>query len=295
MSKTIKIDSHRIEISNLDKVFYPKAGVSKGNVIEYYEKIGKVMLQYVKERPIVMHRFPDGIKGEDFYQKERPDYFPGWVGKTTVKLAQDGTQTLVVANNMTCLIYLADQGVLVFHSWLSKRNRASHPDRLVFDLDPPKKGKEGFSLVKFAAYKLRDILREKNLHPFVMSTGSHELHIVAPINPSHNFDKVREFAKNVAEDLSDKNPDELTVEARKNKRRGRLFIDYMRNAYGQTSVFPYSLRALPEAPVAAPLDWDELPSFSDPQKYTIKNIFRRLAKKKDPWDNIFKKAKKLKV
>ena len=293
MSETRKIGRHTIDISNVDKVFYPKAGITKGNVINYYRKIGETMLPYLKERPLIMHRFPDGIAEEGFYQKEKPDYFPRWFGETTVNLAKGGSQTLVVVNDISSLVYLANQGVLEFHSWLSRKDKASYPERLLFDLDPPKKSKDGFSLVKFAAYRLRDLLYEKKLQPFVMSTGSHGLHIVVPIIRHHGFDTVREYMKKIAEQLSEKYSEKITVEARKNKRRGRLFLDYMRNAYGQTSIVPYSLRALPGAPVAVPLDWDELPSLSDPQKYTIKNIFKRLARKNDPWKDLFKKSKKL--
>jgi len=295
MGETWNIDSHRIHISNMEKVFYPDSGSTKGDVISYYKKISKTLLPYVKDRPIVMHRFPDGIKEDGFYQKERSDYFPGWIGRTRVKLAQGGSQTLVIANNRASLIYLANQGVLVFHGWLSRKDRISYPDRLIFDLDPPSKSKEGFTQVKFAAYKLRDIFRDTGMHPFVMSTGSHGLHIVVPIRRHHDFDAVREYARETAVQLAEKYPGEITVETRKNKRRGRLFLDYMRNAYGQTSVVPYSLRALPGSPVAVPLDWEELPSFSDPKKYTSHNIFQRLGKKKDPWKDFFSKAKRMKT
>jgi len=291
--RKIKIDNHTIELSNLDKVFYPRANITKGDVIDYYQRISETMMPYLKDRPIVMHRFPDGIKKESFYQKDVPDYFPGWIGHKKIKLEKGGSQALVVVKNTSNILYIANQGVLVFHGWLSKKEKPHHPDRLIFDLDPPKKDKEGFSLIKFAAYKLRDIFKGENLYLFVMSTGSQGLHVAIPITAEHNFDKVRSFAAGIAEKLAKKYPEKFTIEHRKSKRGGKIFIDYLRNAYGQTSVVPYSLRALPDAPVATPLDWQELHSVSEPRKYNLRNIFMRLGRKKDPWQNFFKKAKRL--
>jgi bifunctional non-homologous end joining protein LigD len=208
-------------------------------------------------------------------------------------LEKDGKQELVIIEKKDDLLYLANQGTLVFHSWLSQKQNVNKPDKLIFDLDPPKNS--GFQIVKFAAYKLRDIFTKNKLNPFVMTTGSKGLHVIIPIKPKHDFDKVREFAKKTAEELADKYPDKLTTEVRKEKRKARILLDYLRNAFGQTGVAPYSLRAIKNAPIATPLDWAELPSLNDPQKYNISNIFKRLGQKSDPWENIYKKAKDLKL
>jgi bifunctional non-homologous end joining protein LigD len=176
---------------------------------------------------------------------------------------------------------------------LSQKKHVKKPNKIVFDLDPPKKG--DFKNVKFAASELKKIINQKKLTAFVMATGSRGLHVVVPIKPKHGFDQVRQFARSIAEEIAAHYPKKFTIEVRKNKRRGRVFIDYLRNAYGQTAIAPYSLRAKPGAPIAAPLDWKELGSFNDPQKYKINNIFARLKKKGDPWRGMEGKAKELRI
>ncbi len=292
-NKTVKINNKSIKLSNLDKIFYSAANYSKGDVIEYYDKIAEYMLPHLKNRLLVMQRFPDGIKKSGFYQKETPDYFPGWLKTQKIDLEKNGKQKLVIIEKKADLVYLANQGTLVFHIWLSQKQNVNKPDKLIFDLDPPKSG--GFQIVKFAAYKLRDIFAKKQLNPFVMTTGSKGLHVIIPIKPKHDFDQVREFAQKTVEELADKYPDKLTTEVRKEKRKDRILLDYLRNAFGQTGVAPYSLRAIENAPIATPIEWSELSSINDPQKYNLSNIFKRLGQKQDPWENIYKKAQNLKL
>lgn len=284
----IKAGRHVIETSKEDKVFFPGDGGTKGDLIGYYKDIAETMLYYLKDRPLTMHRYPDGIKKEDFYQKEVPDYFPKWITTAKIKLKGDGGQKQVVCNNTATLIYITDQACITPHTWLSKKDKLSHPDRLIFDLDP---SDNEFSKVRKAARKLKDILEEIGLTPFVMTTGSRGLHVVSPLDRSANFDRVREIAKQISKALVEKYPEDLTTQSRKNKRGGRIFLDYLRNAYGQTSVPPYAVRAKPGAPVATPLNWDEIGSSKlDPQSYNIKNIFKRLGRKDDPWKGIGKRA-----
>lgn len=167
----------------------------------------------------------------------------------------------------------------------------NHPDKLIFDLDPP--GND-FETVRFAAGWLREMLQEVGLVPFVMTTGSKGLHVVAPLDRSADFDEVRAFVRQLADELARREPERLTTETRKDQRQGRVFLDYLRNAYGQTGVAPYTVRAKPGAPVATPLDWAEL---ADPrlhsQRYTLRNIFQRLGQKADPWQNIRDHARAL--
>lgn len=278
-------------MSNLNKTFYPDAGYQKGDIIDYYTRIADVMLPHVKGRPLVMKRCPDGIMKSGFYQKEVPEYFPSWIERVRIKLEKGGTQHLVIIRRSADIVYLVNQGTLVFHIWLSTKRNLKKPDKIIFDLDPPKHG--NFTDVKFAAYKLRDIFYEKGLKPFVMTTGSKGLHVIIPIRPTHVFDTVRHFAQRTAETLADAYPDTLTTEHRISKRKGRVFLDYLRNAYGQTGVAPYSIRAISHAPIAVPVDWSELPSLNDPQKYNVSNMFRRLAMKDDPWQDMHQHAQKL--
>jgi len=284
--KAVRMGRYEIRVSRLDKEMYPEAGITKGEVIDYYRKIAPVMLPHIQERPLVMHRFPDGIRGEGFYQKTVPDHFPDWLKRKRVALVEGGSQELAVVEKAADLVYLADQACLVPHVWLSRAGRIKNPDKMVLDLDP---GGGDFGEAAFAARVLKGTLDERGLTSFVMTTGSKGLHVVVPLKPDHPFDQVREFAKALAGQVVREHPERLTTAARKRKRGGRVLIDVMRNAYGQTSVVPYALRALPGAPVAAPLGWDELGrSDLGPRTYTMKNIFRRLGRKEDPWRDIFR-------
>lgn len=288
----IRMGRHTIETSNTDKTMFPDAGITKGDLIDYYKEIAGTMMKYVEGRPVSMHRFPDGITGEDFYQKEVPDYFPDWIHTVSVKVKEGGKQNQVTIENAATLVYLANQACITPHVWLSKSDHLDRPDRMIFDLDPPA---DDFDAVRHGARAFRDLLDELGLHSFVMTTGSRGLHVLVPLDGKQDFDTVRQFASDAARLLADRNPKRFTTESRKNKRRGRLFLDYLRNSYAQTAVPPYAARARTGAPVAAPLDWDEV-GLSDlnPRKYTIKNIFRRLSRKQDPWSGMMRHASSLK-
>jgi len=291
--ENITLGAYTIEVTHPDKMMYPEDGIAKRDVIEYYRRISDVMLPHMKGRLVIMHRFPDGIDGKDFYHKEVPDYFPEWIKTRTIKLSEGGRQTLMVVEKTADLVYLANQACLVPHIWLSTENKVHHPNKIVFDLDP---AGEGFDTVTMAAFMVRDIFAEEGLKPFVMTTGSAGLHVVIPIKPTHDFDKVREYVRKRAQVLADREPQKLTLETHKEKRRGRIFLDYLRNACGQTSVVPYALRALRGAPVATPLDWDELhDSDLTPRSYTLSSIFRRLGNKEDPWKGMARNARTLNV
>jgi len=291
--KTVRMGKFSIELTNPDKIMYPESGITKQDVIRYYKRIAPVMLPHIRGRPLVMHRFPDGIEGEDFYQKSAPDYFPEWIKRKKVRLKEGGSEYLVVVTRAADLVYLANQACLVPHVWLSREEDVAKPDKLIFDLDP---SGDDFGEVKFAALELKKVLEDEDLTPLIMTTGSKGLHVTVPIKPARSFDGVREFAAKIAGRLTEESPDRLTTESRKDKRTGRLLLDVMRNAYGQTSVVPYALRALPEAPVAAPLDWNELGNADlGPRRYTLNNIFRRLGRKKDPWADMFRNRNKLPI
>lgn len=284
----IKAGRHRIEITHADKIYFPDADITKEEVLKYYSEMSDHILPHMKERALTMHRFPDGIDGQDFYQHKVSDYFPDWIDTMELEKKEDGKIEHVICNNKASLIYLVNQGCIVPHVWLSRVSKPDYPDKMLFDLDPPE---EDFSLVKEAALKLKEEF-EKNLDvpAFVMSTGSKGIHIVVPLDGKSDFDSVRGLAQKVAQKLADENSETLTTEIRKNKRKGRLYLDTTRNAYSQTSVTPYAVRALENAPVAYPMDWAELRKKKfDPRAYTMKTIFKRLSQKQDPWDNFFKK------
>lgn len=280
---TRRFGRYTVELSNTDKVLFPKIGFTKGDLIDYYERIAETLLPYVKDRPLTMHRFPDGIEEEGFVQQDVDDYFPDWMQTKSVS-KEGGSVRHVVCQNTATLVYLANQACITPHVWLSRVDTLKSPDYVVFDLDPP----DGdFEPVREAAYQLRKLLDELELDAYVKTTGSRGLHVQVPIGKGISFDEARTFAQDAASLLARRHPNALTTEARKNKRRGRLYLDTTRNAYAQTVVAPYAVRAKPKAPVATPVDWDELGDSSlKADSFTVKAIFRRLARKKDPWEGV---------
>jgi bifunctional non-homologous end joining protein LigD len=197
-----------------------------------------------------------------------------------------------VAENEETLVYLADQACITPHTWLSRVDRLDRPDRLVFDLDP---SKEDFSAVRAAARRLGDLLEDElGLARFAMTTGSRGVHVVVPLRRDHDVDEVRRFARDVARVIAERYPDDLTVEARKAKRGDRILVDVARNGWAQTVVAPYAVRPKPRAPVATPLDWSELSdSRLGPQRWNVRNLFRRLDRDGDPWAAIARSARSL--
>jgi bifunctional non-homologous end joining protein LigD len=283
----LKVDGRTVGITHADKILFPDDNITKGDLIDYYHQIAGTMLPYLRGRPVMMHRFTQGIKGEGFYQKEAGDYFPDWVKRATLK-KQDGSTDYAVCDDAATLVYLAEQDCITPHVWLSRVDRPDNPDLMIFDMDP---SDGDFEPVRRAAFAMRDLLSELGLPSFVKTTGSRGLHVAVPLDRKAGFDLVRRFARDAAGYLARLDTKNLTVEQRKDKRRGRVYIDVMRNGYAQTAVAPYAVRARPGAPVAAPLDWDEL---KDPRlnarSYTLTSIFRRLDRKGDPWAGIWQQA-----
>lgn len=289
MAERVRIGRYSVELSNLDKPFFPEDGITKGDLVEYYRSIATTMLPYLRGRPIAMHRFPDGIVGEGFYQKDAPDYFPPWIERVRVE-KEDGTVDHVVCGKAADLVYLANQGCITPHIWPSRRNRLDNPDLMVFDLDPA--DDSDFESVRRAARSLRDLLERLGLVPFVQTTGSRGAHVAVPLDCGEGFDAVRAFAQQVARLLARRHPQHLTVEQRKEKRGTRLYIDTGRNAYGQTFVAPYAVRPRRGAPVATPLRWEELDGVES-QSYHLRNVSQRLRQAGDPWQGMWRHARPL--
>ncbi|MDX1661952.1 MAG: non-homologous end-joining DNA ligase [Gemmatimonadota bacterium] len=288
--ETLRFGRYSVEISSRDKVLFPEASVTKGEMVDYYREIADRMVRYLEDRPLVMQRFPEGIDEEGFYQKDAPDYFPDWIDTVTVE-KKGGTVDHVVCGNAATLVYLANQNVITPHVWLSRVDALDCPDRLIFDLDPPD---DDFEIVREAARALGDLLDDLGLAAWPMATGGRGLHLVVPLDRSEAFDPVRDFAHRVADLLAGRHPDRFTTATRKKKRKGRLFLDYLRNAYAQTGVPPYAVRPRPGAPVAVPLDWDDL---DDPDLrgnvYTVKNVLDRVSRRDDPWAGMMRHARSL--
>jgi bifunctional non-homologous end joining protein LigD len=248
------------------------------------------MLPHVKGRPVSMQRFPDGVAKQGFFHKNVPEHFPDWIERVEVP-KRDGKLTHVVTRDADTLVYLANFGCITPHVWLSRARHLERPDRMVFDFDP---SVDDFAAVRRAARRAGALLEELGLSPFAMATGSRGIHVWVPLRPKADFEDVKRFAREVAGVLAERHPDELTIEHRKAKRGDRILIDVLRNGYAQTAVPPYAVRPRSQAPVATPLEWDELSdSRLRPDRFTTRNLFRRLSAKGDPWAGISRHAKEL--
>jgi bifunctional non-homologous end joining protein LigD len=290
----MKVGRRRIDVSSRDRVYFPGAGLTKGDLMDYYREVAPQLLPHARGRLVSMQRFPEGIDGPGFYQKEVPDHFPGWIHSEEVE-KQEGTLRQLVIDNAPTLVYLADQGCITPHVWLSRVDRVRHPDRMVFDLDPSgEDAREVFPGVRRAALQLRNLLDEVGLVPFLMTSGSRGLHIHVPLDREADFDEVRSFAADLADVLVARDPRRLTRAHRKEKRGDRIFLDVLRNAYAQTAVVPYGVRARAGAPVAVPILWEEL---EEPGmhagRFTIRDVPDRMARMQDPWKGMGKRARGL--
>ncbi len=287
-----KYGSHELEVTNLAKVFFPKDGYTKGDIVDYYDGISEVMLPYSENRPLTLIRYPNGIHGESFFQQQASEYFPEWIKRVEVPKKGGGEIEHAVLQKKEDLIYLVNLGCITFHIWLSTVEDLKRPDRMIFDFDP---SNEDFSLVRKGALYFKEALEALDLAPFAMLTGSRGIHLVVPIKREMEFEGVRDFARQVAISLVKKHPHELTMEASKEKRGNRLLVDIIRNSYGQTHATPYGVRAKDGAPVAAPISWEEVKDKDlRPQKFNIKNTPKRLEKGHDPWEDFLSSSRSIK-
>ena len=288
----MKVGARDIDVSHRDKVFFEVAGITKGDVIDYYHDLAAVLLPHLRGRPISMERFPDGTGRPGFFNKDTPNHFPDWIRRVAFPRREGGRFHAPVIKDEAALVYLADQAVLTVHLYLAPADDLEHPDRMVFDLDPPE-GTEDFGRVRRAALSVREVLEELDLPAWVQTTGSKGYHVTVPLDGSADFDTARDFARGVAEIVAARDDEHTTLEQRKKNRAGRVFLDTLRNAYGATVVAPYSVRAREGAPIATPITWDELRDGADPRDWTLQNVRRRLGQRDDPWKDVRRHGRSL--
>jgi bifunctional non-homologous end joining protein LigD len=277
---TVRAGRRRVAISHPERVMFPDAGITKLDLAEHYARVGPRMVPLVRGRPLALQVFPGGIEGPGHFLKNAPAHFPDWIHMAEVPKREGGTIRQALADDVPSLVYLAGQNAVTPHVWTSRADRLERPDRIVFDLDP---SSPDFTLVRAAARDLGALLRDLGLAPFAMTTGSRGVHVVTPLRRTADYGEVHAFAHEVGEAMVERDPDGLTVEFRRAKRGDRIFIDVGRNAYGQHAVAPYAVRALPGAPVATPLRWEELGDEGlSPRGWTIRTVGERL-ERPDPW------------
>jgi bifunctional non-homologous end joining protein LigD len=280
MTDVITVGGHEIKLTNGARVVFPDDGVTKAEIVEHYARVAPVILPHLKGRPISMQRVRETIYTQVFYQKDAPAYFPDWIARVEVPKV-GGTVTHAIAEHAASLVYLANQGVITPHVWLSRVPNLQLPDRMIIDLDP---GDGGVADARLAAHIAREVVESAGLVPHLMATGSRGYHLVVPLRPQADFEEVRAVAFGLSEVMAAKAPDRLTTEFYKEKRAGRLFLDVNRNAWAQTAVPPYSIRPKKGAPVAVPLSWDELDKVT-PDEFDVRSIQGRLDAVANPWKN----------
>ncbi len=270
-----------VPFSNLKKVFWPDEKYTKGDLIDYYRTVSPWLLPYLKDRPMVLTRYPDGIAGKFFYQKDAPDFIPDWI--RTVRLYSEHTAREIdyfVLDNVESLLYVINLGSIPLHMWASREEALDRPDWCVLDLDP--KGAP-FTDVVAVAQSINRRLTTVKLPHYVKTTGSSGLHIMIPLAGQFTYEQCRSFGELLAQLTVRELPKISTITRAVEKRQGKVYVDYLQNIMGQTIVTPYSVRPLPGAPVSAPLEWREVTPDLDIKAFTIRSMPERLRKKKkDP-------------
>lgn len=282
----------KVELKNLDKIFYPKIKVTKAQIIEYYIKLAPKILPVIANRPLVLTRYPDGVEGEkvSFFEKNAPEGTPKWVKtKTIYSPTSKRNVNYIVCNDLDTLIWLANLAALEIHMPFSKIDDLDKPDLLFFDIDPEPPA--NLSDAAEVVLLLRDMLNALGLTPFVKTSGKKGLHVVIPIDPDYTFEKARAFVHKIGVDLAKKS-DIVVSEFKDTKKSGKVFADYLQNSPLRTMVVPYSLRPTTDATVSAPLEWSEVKKGINPSEFNIFNVVKRQS---DPWKNIFEKRCKLEI
>jgi bifunctional non-homologous end joining protein LigD len=280
-----RLGGHVIKCTNTDRVVFVESEITKGEIIAYYAAVAPSMVPELAGRPLTLERYTKGIAGGGFYQKHWQKHFPEWIdsveleGKTRVRYP--------ICNDAASLVYFANQGAIALHVATARGEEPYNPDLVVFDLDPP----EGrFDLVRQVARLLHELLGELGLRTFVKTSGSKGLHVVAPLDGEARYDEVHGLCAAISKRMVERHPDLVTTEFYKKDRKGRLFLDTMRNGFGATVVAPYSLRGKPGAPVSAPIAWSEVDDEAlAPDGLRLRAVLERLDAWGDPWFELRKR------
>ncbi|HEY8934493.1 MAG TPA: non-homologous end-joining DNA ligase [Cyclobacteriaceae bacterium] len=281
-SQWAQVGKRKVELSNLDKILFPEDHIVKAEVIQYYLNIAPTILNHIKGRALTLIRFPDGIHGESFYQKNRPEWAPDWL--EFVRLGSEEKKDYIIATEPASLVWLANLASLELHQLHSRKPDFACPDYMVFDLDPP----EGYEFKKLIpiAQALKTHVESFGYTPFVKTTGGKGVHVCCPITAKWDFSTVFDAAQLIAKPFVEQRSSETTLQIKKDARKGRVLVDIYRIRTGQSIVSPYSLRGRVGAPVSMPLTWDELAVLESPSEFNIKTVMDKVLADGDAWEGI---------
>jgi bifunctional non-homologous end joining protein LigD len=286
----VKLGRNTIELTSLDKVYWPDEGYTKGDLLRYYIEISNYIMPYLKDRPAILKRYPNGLSGQMFFQhnvESAPELLKteGLVSETGRKL------NYAVYTDAASLIYLVNIGTIEQHTWHSRVTNLAHPDYIVFDLDPHG---APFSNVLTVALAMRDVLKDLKLTGYPKTSGSSGVHIYVPLRPRYEYEEVAEFAEAVSNRVVEREPKIATVERRiAERKKDQIYVDWQQNARGKSAASVYSVRAKPGATVSTPVTWREIARGVEISDFTIKTLPARLKKRGDLWKDFFKDRQQL--
>ncbi|MBS1594472.1 MAG: DNA ligase D [Bacteroidetes bacterium] len=289
----VKVGRAVLKLTNAQKLYWPDEGITKGEMVQYYSDIAPFILPYLKDRPQSLHRFPNGIHGPSFYQKDQDTaQIPSWLRSEKVYSESNKEEIdYLICNDRETLMYMANLGCIEIHPWNSRIGHLDNPDWLVIDLDPDD---NKFTEVVEVAKATKKVFDQLGMDCYAKTSGATGIHIFAPLDARYEYDVARNFAQLVARQVHTLVPDTTSLERQPKNRKGKIYIDYLQNSKGQTLAAPYSLRPRPGATVSTPLDWSEVNNKLDPRTFTMKNILKRLDKKGDLWQGVLSKGNDLK-
>jgi DNA ligase D len=276
----LEIAGRTIRLTSPDKVFFPKAGATKRDLVEYYLAVGDPVMRAMRDRPVLMQRFPNGVGGTSFFQKRVPDSAPEWLSTTTVSTPNGTTSNALVIADLAHVAWAVNLGCLGFHVWPSRAADPGHVDELRIDLDP--QPGVTFDQVRAAAREVEALLHELGVRGYPKTTGNRGLHVYVHLEPRWDAYQVRSAAVAVARELARRNPELLTDAWWKEERGRRVFVDFNQNAPHKTVFGAWSVRARAIAPVSTPITWDEVDDV-DPDSLTLRTVPERVARDGDPW------------
>ena len=290
----LKVGKTNLHLTNQNKVYFPDEGIVKGDVVQYYNEVSEFILPHLKDRPQSMNRFPNGIEGESFYQKDVDvDKVPAWLRTEKIFSSSNGKYIdYLVCNDKATLLYMANLGCIEINPWNSRIQHPDKPDWIVIDLDPGKE--DDFKEVVRTALTVKKIVDGFETECYCKTSGATGLHVYIPMGARYGYESVRLFAELIAHKVNERLPETTTTIRNVEKRQKKIYIDFLQNSQGQTLASAYSVRPRPGATVSTPLEWNEVNEKLSPQQFTINNVLKRFEQKGDLWKPVLGRGADLK-